>query len=92
MRRSRAARLGLAACLGSFLLLVFYFQSSLHPVFPGSDSCSQCSEAQDAAFEEPELKVQRRLSAKALGNLGWKTLSSTFFEEDMKCCTLDLLW
>lgn len=31
MRRSRAPRLALAACFGSFLLGVFYFQSSLNP-------------------------------------------------------------
>lgn len=31
MRRSRAPRLALAACFGSFLLGVFYFQSSLDP-------------------------------------------------------------
>ncbi|NXS56215.1 CHSTB sulfotransferase, partial [Brachypteracias leptosomus] len=31
MRRSRAPRLALAAGLGSFLLVVFYFQSSLNP-------------------------------------------------------------
>ncbi|OXB64532.1 hypothetical protein ASZ78_012795 [Callipepla squamata] len=31
MRRSRAPRLALAACFGSFLLGVFYFQSGLNP-------------------------------------------------------------
>lgn len=47
---------------------------------------------QPLPFKEPVLKVQRRLSAEALGNVGWKALSSAMFEEDVKCCSRDLLW
>ncbi|KAH1168312.1 hypothetical protein KIL84_003795 [Mauremys mutica] len=33
MRKSRVQRMVLATCLGSFLLVIFYFQSSLNPAF-----------------------------------------------------------
>uniref|UniRef100_A0A8D0GH29 Uncharacterized protein n=1 Tax=Sphenodon punctatus TaxID=8508 RepID=A0A8D0GH29_SPHPU len=31
MRKSKVHRMVLATCLGSFLLVIFYFQSSLNP-------------------------------------------------------------
>lgn len=32
MRMNRICRMVLATCLGSFILVIFYFQSMLHPV------------------------------------------------------------
>ncbi|KAB0388144.1 hypothetical protein FD755_003100 [Muntiacus reevesi] len=33
MRMNRICRMVLATCLGSFILVIFYFQSMLHPDF-----------------------------------------------------------
>ncbi|KAG9340196.1 hypothetical protein JZ751_021635 [Albula glossodonta] len=34
MRRPKTGRMVLATCIGSFLILVFYFHSNLKPVLP----------------------------------------------------------
>lgn len=39
MRINRICRMVLVTCLGSFALVIFYFQSMLHP---GKDGCSVC--------------------------------------------------
>lgn len=45
---------------------------------------------QPLPFEELLLKVQRCLSAKALGSVVWKVLRSAMFDEDVKCCSCGL--
>ncbi|PNJ83089.1 CHST11 isoform 4, partial [Pongo abelii] len=60
MRMNRICRMVLATCLGSFILVIFYFQSMLHPVMRrnpfGVDIC--CRKGSRSPLQELYNPIQ----------------------------------
>ncbi|XP_053441481.1 carbohydrate sulfotransferase 11 isoform X2 [Nycticebus coucang] len=68
MRMNRICRMVLATCLGSFILVIFYFQSMLHPVMRqnpfGVDIC--CQKGSRSPLQELYNPIQLELSNTAV--------------------------
>ncbi|PNJ83087.1 carbohydrate sulfotransferase 11 isoform X1 [Pongo pygmaeus] len=68
MRMNRICRMVLATCLGSFILVIFYFQSMLHPVMRrnpfGVDIC--CRKGSRSPLQELYNPIQLELSNTAV--------------------------
>lgn len=69
MRMNRICRMVLATCLGSFILVIFYFQSMLHPVMRrnafGVDIC--CRKGSRSPLQELYNPIQVSPERDSLG-------------------------